>query len=976
MQKDAKQHGKTASNGVQLSLAAKNGVNQKAVPAKKDQTSTSKIDEIVKNVKEHADSFNKGTREDPIVVRTVTLNKPGSEPGTTKSQQITQSIYISADANYKEIKGLHGKKYILLNPQITAYVNNGEQSGNVPEQLYPSGDHSIYLDEKTDDFDNDQSKQNYYEFMALTTNSENWKVTLPAFDKDSFKVKNYAYKITSRVPESAGIDSEVINPYDIKPETVTIDYQKGVQTANVIYQFVDDDDNEKQVGNNVKVSGESGTEQTVSLTVPTNYELAENRELPKKVKIGDIDTTVQIHLKHQMDTIDTRTETVTRKITVNNPITHQAEVHDQTVTFTKTTMQDKITGKKSTSYDHDELVLPAYDAPEIPKYVPIKRAEKLTVKPGDKPAAVTIDYVENKISVEVSGTPEILYGDKDWVDYRTKVPADSFRITLTSSVNSDDKQIYTPQEGDLEYENKSGLGGVDSYNVVLTQDGFTHIKELYVDQYIFPEFSDVINNAKVKVDKNNVDFALHGNTEKIFNSAGDLPQSFDTSFGFGAGNANQITLYKPDGTPVIITLQPSDLAFLINRHKVGVHETNNVVNVGSYDVVFSDSAKERMKKLVNDENEQNYDWGEWDSVSAHYTINPASGTVTLSGKNYKEYDGHLTTTDDVNNGGDISIKLKVQLTTTPAYPGDEVKVLSTFEKDYVLQDGDYSWTTEDGRPITTADGTPTAPVALGKYKISLNQISIITRLQNDLDKKFGKGKFEQYDQSNVEITNADGEATFEIVSKDKYRETRVIYVDSSDQEIKNPDGSAIPGSHYLLKGKDGDKINTDIDSKVPAGWHITDKKYPKEITFDENTDPEIKVHVAKDGQQPVDPGDKGGGTQEPGGDQGPDHPADNPATGDPDQTPDKTPTDTEKRTDNETEEPAKTDIDVAKPTHLTVARKQAKTVISPRLAGKKQQAALPQTGEKTTSVAEILGLLALGVGTLTLDILSRRRKNH
>ena len=70
----------------------------------------------------------------------------------------------------------------------------------------------------------------------------------------------------------------------------------------VSYQFVDDDNKGADVGNPVVVLGEPGSTQSVSLTVPTGYQLASGQTLPTSVTIGTDNQTVDIHLVHTVST--------------------------------------------------------------------------------------------------------------------------------------------------------------------------------------------------------------------------------------------------------------------------------------------------------------------------------------------------------------------------------------------------------------------------------------------------------------------------------------------------------------------------------------------------------------------------------------------------------------------------------------------------------------------------------------------------
>ena len=77
------------------------------------------------------------------------------------------------------------------------------------------------------------------------------------------------------------------------------------------------------------------------------------------------------------------------------------------------------------------------------------------------------------------------------------------------------------------------------------------------------------------------------------------------------------------------------------------------------------------------------------------------------------------------------------------------------------------------------------------------------------------------------------------------QQTTVTYVDENGNEIKDPDGSSISGSHYDVTGvTDQKNVPTNIKNNVPMNWHITDTTVPDVISFGAQGHPAITVHVA------------------------------------------------------------------------------------------------------------------------------------
>ncbi len=122
-----------------------------------------------------------------------------------------------------------------------------------------------------------------------------------------------------------------------------------------------------------------------------------------------------------------------------------------------------------------------------------------------------------------------------------------------------------------------------------------------------------------------------------------------------------------------------------------------------------------------------------------YTINQADASAELSGSNNKTYNGQATTTAEVNSNGSIKVSL--------TYPG------STATSTYTLQDGDYTWNTDDGN----------APRDQGDYTITLTSAGV-NHVKDAVIRAAGNG---QGGTHNVTIANdaVTGSARFTINQK-------------------------------------------------------------------------------------------------------------------------------------------------------------------------------------------------------------------
>ena len=117
-----------------------------------------------------------------------------------------------------------------------------------------------------------------------------------------------------------------------------------------VYRFVDNDDNNQQVGSDVTISGKTDQTIDLSISVPKGYELADGQTLPTSYTFKASNTPIVIKLKHQrQDTSDTdpqATKTVTRTIIINNPV-DGASQQAQIVTLHRSASYDVVTGQTS-----------------------------------------------------------------------------------------------------------------------------------------------------------------------------------------------------------------------------------------------------------------------------------------------------------------------------------------------------------------------------------------------------------------------------------------------------------------------------------------------------------------------------------------------------------------------------------------------------------------------------------------------------
>ncbi len=269
--------------------------------------------------------------------------------------------------------------------------------------------------------------------------------------------------------------------------------------------------------------------------------------------------------------------------------------------------------------------------------------------------------------------------------------------------------------------------------------------------------------------------------------------AFQTQFGLGDNNTNKVTVYKSDGTPVTIALQPDDVV-LTNGEKP--------INVGSYPVKLSEDFMNKVK-AADGNNGNNYDWT-FDST-ADYQIYADDGVAKLSGQNAKVYNGQATTTAEVTKDGKVTVHVTAPVNIQGDEPGESTTVKTLDYGNYTLQDGDYTWNTTDGK----------APTDGGIYTITLNKDAIVAHLQDYLRQKVGVG---QDNQPNVTI-DADGlsgQATFTINTTNTYK---FVDTDNKNQPIKSVVETGLNGQ------------SKDITLNIPDNYELASGTLPTKATF-------------------------------------------------------------------------------------------------------------------------------------------------
>ena len=246
------------------------------------------------NVEQEAEDSSLGARfmnhtndfpSDATAIRTVTLNKPQSAGG---SETITQKLGAFCLTQIQRASNTGNTTMVNFDFTMLPTLNGGPMATGTQ-------DFSANLVFSNDNwtFASAEDEENYNKFLAFQPTE--FKATLPAIEDSQIAVDGYTWKVTSATPDGAGLGAETLSPYAGISQNIVIDYTKEEHT--VTYKFKDPFGN--QVGRSVPVTGATGSNQSVSLTLPDGYQLASD-SLPTSVTIPTSDQTIWLPVKHQL----------------------------------------------------------------------------------------------------------------------------------------------------------------------------------------------------------------------------------------------------------------------------------------------------------------------------------------------------------------------------------------------------------------------------------------------------------------------------------------------------------------------------------------------------------------------------------------------------------------------------------------------------------------------------------------------------
>ena len=246
------------------------------------------------NVEQEAEDSSLGARfmnhtndfpSDATAIRTVTLNKPQSAGG---SETITQKLGAFCLTQIQRASNTGNTTMVNFDFTMLPTLNGGPMATGTQDFSA-----NLVFSNNNWTFASAEDEENYNKFLSFQPTE--FKATLPAIEDSQIAVDGYTWKVTSATPDGAGLGAETLSPYAGISQNIVIDYTKEEHTVN--YKFKDPFGN--QVGRSVPVTGATGSNQSVSLTLPDGYQLASD-SLPTSVTIPTSDQTIWLPVKHQL----------------------------------------------------------------------------------------------------------------------------------------------------------------------------------------------------------------------------------------------------------------------------------------------------------------------------------------------------------------------------------------------------------------------------------------------------------------------------------------------------------------------------------------------------------------------------------------------------------------------------------------------------------------------------------------------------
>ena len=588
---------------------------------------------------------------------------------------------------------------------------------------------------------------------AWTSTNNKWDAFIPSNVSAGYSIQsitdangNYP-NVTSADGKLTGVAQTTVsvNENDV---TVTITYQ-GNEVSNTI-TFIDTDDDNKQVGATITISGRVGeTDNNLNLTIPEGYELASGASLPTSYTFKATNTPITIPLVHKHKTVGPNdtwpsmsteadkvalSETITRTINVSGLPSSIPSV-EQNVTFIRTAIVDEVTGKVIGYVDPSDstkTITNGADAwtsldpnwsnwtnSNVPEGYYIESAKvgndnytavttnsngiitglnSITVTPGM--SSITVNVVYNKVSLDLTINHDLITNTYNGIEQPVSADVISAITHIATSSNSNVPVPNIAQaiqnanltSDDYSYTDSQGnaLTGVPTnagnYRIILNQNGLDKLNKVASGLTI--NYDPSKSYVSYIIEKAEATAQLEGNNSKTYD--GKAVTNVEVT---KDGNI-KVTANVPATTEGAYQLQAGDYDWYSADGSTKL--TGAPTNVGNYTIKLNSTGIANIKAHYG--NSDNINWTD-DAItgSATYEITKAAATISLTPDKNKQTSSWT--------GSEISIN-----------PADFVPTITT--------DNGVTLTVPAGT-LAVDDYTITpSPVAPGTYPVSLTDSGI------------------------------------------------------------------------------------------------------------------------------------------------------------------------------------------------------------------------------------------------------------
>lgn len=589
-------------------------------------------------------------------------------------------------------------------------------------------------------------------------------------------------------------------------KTWYITYTANPQTADI--KFVDDDNNGAQVGTLIPEDGTTDETKTLTVDMPTNYDLAsgqpdftvQNGKVSTSYKFtAASDQMITIHLVHKKVKVDPNKPTSNPKPTDNNWFKDNNLTKDvtrtikysgltnaqlgqipdsqksQVVHFTRTAEYDLVDQKiisgsegnwqvKGTTDEKGQF--DSFDLHTFAGYTPTIDNQVVSSVPAvTDVTADTADPTVNVTYIKDEGTNTISHAevDKTYTGDAATIPTNiSHDITKGNDLLTwpTGAERITLDANDFSFADTNGKVlssapvNVGTYHVVLNDTGLNKFKSL--DSNFTWKYDPKTSYVVYKISKSTPNVTFQGTGSKIYDGTALSSSDYSTAIGL------KITDTTNAGNDPITLVAGTDYDWT----KGSSTYTSAPTEAGTYTIELTNAGKTKIHSATA--NSDNLDWtNAVISGSGTYTINKAKATINLSGSQTKDYNGTAATIDATKFTPSVATNNEVTWSIPSA---------TTFDS------SDFIFTDARGNEIAS-------PSELGTYHVylsasGLNKIKTDTTNYDWLDSTLGTYTIQKNSDGTVTLANvSDGQS--ETYKGSAYGDTDI---DVADYKLTLPTG--------------------------------------------------------------------------------------------------------------------------------------------------------------------------------------------